>query len=104
MTCKPNEAPSGSGTSVPTPQLSGRTAISPTPRPPRTAKAICAAAPSLAIGRGLLAGFGLGLVVFLLLSGLSYKSVRHLAGTLDWVGHTHEVLAQLQKVNSDLSG
>ena len=79
-------------------------AINPTPRTPRTMKATGNAEPYLAIGGRLLAGFGLGLLVFLLLSMLSYKSVRHLAETLDWVRHTHEVLAQIQKVNSDLIG
>ena len=56
----------------------------------------------LAISRRLLAGFGLGLVLFLVLSMLSNKSARELSQTDDWVRHTHEVLARIQKVNSDL--
>ena len=56
----------------------------------------------LAISRRLLAGFGFGLVLFLALSMLSNKSARELAVTDDWVRHTHEVLARIQKVNSDL--
>ena len=58
----------------------------------------------LAIGRRLLAGFGLGLAVFVVLGLASYKSERQFAETVDWVRHTHEVLAKLQKVNSDLIG
>jgi two-component system sensor histidine kinase/response regulator len=56
----------------------------------------------LAIGRRALAGFGLGLAVFVVLSTVSNKSARELAETVDWVRHTHEVLARIQKVNSDL--
>jgi PAS domain S-box-containing protein len=58
----------------------------------------------LAIGNRLLAGFGLGLVVFAMLGLLSYKSERQFAETAGWVEHTHEVLARIQKVNADLIG
>jgi CHASE3 domain sensor protein len=56
----------------------------------------------LAISRRLLAGFGLGLAVFVVLSLVSNRSARELAETDDWVRHTHEVLARIQRVNSDL--
>ncbi len=56
----------------------------------------------LAISRRLLAGFALGLALFVALSLLSSNSARQLAKTVDWVGHTHEVLARIQQVNSDL--
>jgi PAS domain S-box-containing protein len=58
----------------------------------------------LVIGRRLLAGFGIGLVVFVVSSIPSYQSARQVAETLDWVGHTQEVLEKLQKVISDLIG
>jgi PAS domain S-box-containing protein len=57
---------------------------------------------SLAIGRGLLIGFGIGLVVFVVSGVVSYKSTRRLNETADWVRHTQEVLAVIQKVNSDV--
>jgi PAS domain S-box-containing protein len=69
----------------------------------RLAGALTAGRP-LAIGRRLLAGFCLGVVVFVVSNFVSYKSARQFAGTLDWVRHTHEVLAKLQKVDSDLLG
>lgn len=56
----------------------------------------------LAISRRLLAGFGLGLAVFAVLSVVSNRGARELAETDDWVRHTHEVLAGIQKVNSDV--
>ena len=56
----------------------------------------------LAISRPLLAGFGLGLALFVALSMLSNRSARELAEKDDWVRHTHEVLAGIQRVNSDL--
>jgi PAS domain S-box-containing protein len=56
----------------------------------------------LAISRRLLAGFGLGLPVFVVLSLGSNRSARELAEADDWVRHTHEVLARIQRVNSDL--
>jgi PAS domain S-box-containing protein len=56
----------------------------------------------LAISRRLLAGFGLGVALFVALSMMSNKSARELAETDDWVRHTHEVLARIQRVNSDL--
>ena len=56
----------------------------------------------LALSRRLVAGFGLGLGVFAVLSMLSNWSARELAETDDWVRHTHEVLARIQKVNADL--
>jgi CHASE3 domain sensor protein len=59
---------------------------------------------SLAIGKRLLGGFGLGLFAFVVLSVVSYKSAGQLADTTDWVRHTHEVLAKLQQVNSDIIG
>src|SRR6202142_3278857 len=58
----------------------------------------------LAISRRLLVGFGFGLLVFVASSMLSYRSAQRLADTADWVRHTHEVLAKIQKVNSDLNG
>src|ERR1700722_3753916 len=59
---------------------------------------------SLAIGPRLLVGFGVGLSAFLTLSMVSWKSAGQLAETTDWVRHTYEVLAKLQKVNSDVIG
>jgi PAS domain S-box-containing protein len=59
---------------------------------------------SLAIGRGLLILFGLGLVVFVVSGVASYESTRRLNETADWVRHTEEVLAIIQKVNSDVIG
>jgi CHASE3 domain sensor protein len=56
----------------------------------------------LTLSRRLLAGFGLGFAVFAVLSLVSNKSARELAETDDWVRHTHEVLARIQTVNSDL--
>jgi CHASE3 domain sensor protein len=56
----------------------------------------------MVISRRLLAGFGLGLAIFVVLSMVSNKSARELAETDDWVRHTHEVLVRIQKVNSDL--
>jgi PAS domain S-box-containing protein len=56
----------------------------------------------LVISRHLLAGFGLGLAVFIVLSTVSDKSARELGEKGDWVGHTFQVLARIQKVNSDL--
>jgi hypothetical protein len=56
----------------------------------------------VALSRRLVAGFGLGLGVFAVLSMLSNWSARELAETDDWVRHTHEVLARIQKVNADL--
>jgi PAS domain S-box-containing protein len=56
----------------------------------------------LAMNRRLLAGFGLGLALFVALSIMSDRSARELAETDDWVRHTHEVLARIQKVNADL--
>ena len=58
----------------------------------------------LAISRRLLVGFGFGLLVFVVSSMASYRSAQQLADTADWVRHTHEVLAKIQKVNSDLNG
>ncbi len=58
----------------------------------------------LAISKRLLAGFGIALVMFVILGLISYKSERQLDETAGWVRHTHEVLARLQKVNSDLIG
>jgi len=48
----------------------------------------------LAIGRWLLAGFVLGLTVFVALGVGSYKSARQFTETADWVRHTVEVLAK----------
>jgi PAS domain S-box-containing protein len=55
----------------------------------------------LAIGGPLLAGFLLGLGVFVALGVVSYKSARGFADTAAWVRHTIEVLANLQEVRSD---
>ncbi|MEO8127826.1 MAG: PAS domain S-box protein, partial [Bryobacteraceae bacterium] len=57
---------------------------------------------SLAMSRRLLAGFGLGLVVFLFLSMASYNSERQLAEAAGWVSRTHEVLTKMEEVNSGL--
>src|SRR5580693_2078677 len=57
---------------------------------------------SLAISPRLLVGFGVGLLAFLSLSLVSWKSAGQLAEATDWVRHTYEVLAKLQKVNSDV--
>jgi PAS domain S-box-containing protein len=56
----------------------------------------------LAIRPRLLAGFGLGIAAFVALSVVSYQSQLQFADTTDWVRHTHEVLARIQKVNADL--
>ncbi len=56
----------------------------------------------LAISRRLLAGFGLALAVFVVLSVVSKRSAQELAEKEDWARHTHEVLARIQEVNSDL--
>jgi two-component system, sensor histidine kinase and response regulator len=56
----------------------------------------------LAISRRLLTGFCLALLIFVALKMVSNKSAEELAETVDWVRHTHEVLARIQKVNSDL--
>jgi two-component system sensor histidine kinase/response regulator len=58
----------------------------------------------LGIGKPLLAGFGLGLGVFVMLGIVSYRSEGLFAETAAWVQHTHEVLARIQKVNADLIG
>lgn len=58
----------------------------------------------LAIGKPLLAGFGLGLGVFVMLGIVSYRSEGQFAEMAGWVQHTHEVLARIQKVNADLIG
>jgi methyl-accepting chemotaxis protein len=58
----------------------------------------------LAISGRLLTGFGLGLTVFVTLSVVSYTSVHQFADATDWVRHTHEVLTNFQKVNSDMLG
>jgi len=59
---------------------------------------------SLAIGPRLLIGFGLGLLAFLVLSVISFNSAGQFVETTDWVRHTYEVLAKIQKVNSDVIG
>ena len=56
----------------------------------------------LAISRRLLAGFALGVAVFVVSSIMANKSALELAETANWVQHTHDVLARIQKVNSDL--
>jgi two-component system, sensor histidine kinase and response regulator len=43
-------------------------------------------------------------LAFLALSMVSWQSAGQLAETTDWVRHTFEVLAKLQKVNSDVIG
>ncbi|MCU1324969.1 MAG: multi-sensor hybrid histidine kinase [Bryobacterales bacterium] len=58
--------------------------------------------PSLAIGGRLLAGFGVGLAAFIALSVSAYRSTGQLAETSEWVRHTHEVLAKLEKVDSNV--
>ena len=57
----------------------------------------------LAIGGRLLAGFVLGLAVFVALGVVSYKSARQFAETADWVRHPIEVLAKLQEADSDIT-
>jgi two-component system sensor histidine kinase/response regulator len=59
---------------------------------------------SVAIRPRLLGGFAVGLLIFVALSIISWESARQLVETTDWVRHTHEVLANLQKVNSDVIG
>ena len=56
----------------------------------------------LAIRPQLLVGFGVGILAFVVLSVVSYRSQMQFAETTGWVRHTHEVLARIQKVNSDL--
>lgn len=48
----------------------------------------------------LMAGFALGLLVFLGLNLASYLSARRSAEAAYWVRHTHEVLAQIQEIRS----
>ena len=58
----------------------------------------------LVIDNRLLKAFGVGLAVFAVSGFGCYESTRRLALTADWVRHTHEVLAKLQRVNAGLTG
>jgi PAS domain S-box-containing protein len=59
--------------------------------------------PTLAIRGSLLAGFVLGLVVFVALGVTGYRSARSFADTADWVRHTIEVLAKLQEMHANVA-
>ena len=56
--------------------------------------------PRLALRGWLLAGFVLVLAVFLGLNAASYRSARQSTETAYWLRHTHEVLAQIQKLQT----
>ena len=54
------------------------------------------------IGKKLLAGFGLGLTILIIIGSVSYRSMATLLETANWVTHTHEVLTKLESVLSVL--
>jgi two-component system sensor histidine kinase/response regulator len=54
------------------------------------------------IGKKLLAGFGVGLTILIIIGSVSYRSMATLLETANWVTHTHEVLTKLESVLSVL--
>jgi methyl-accepting chemotaxis protein len=52
------------------------------------------------IGKKIGSGFGLALVVLIIVGGVSYDSTAKLIDSAEWVGHTHEVLNELDNVVS----
>jgi methyl-accepting chemotaxis protein len=52
------------------------------------------------VGKRLGAGFGLALLLLVLIAGVSYWSLSRLVDSASWVAHTHEVLENLEGVLS----
>jgi methyl-accepting chemotaxis protein len=54
------------------------------------------------IGNKIASGFGLGLVVLLVVGAVSYDSTTKLSSSAEWVQHTHEVLTGLDQLLSGI--
>src|SRR5580704_10682430 len=54
------------------------------------------------VGTKIGAGFGLALVILVVIGGVSYRSIAKLTETAELVAHTHQVLDNLEVVVSDM--
>ncbi len=57
---------------------------------------------NVTVGKRLVAGFGLAAVTLLLIALVSYRNANLLIETEHWVGHTHQVRAELAELLSQL--
>src|SRR5580693_1186687 len=57
---------------------------------------------NLTVGKRLVAGFGLAALTLLLMALVSYRNANLLIDTEHWVGHTHQVRAELADLLSEL--
>jgi CHASE3 domain sensor protein len=57
---------------------------------------------NLTVGKRLVAGFGLAALTLLLIALVSYRNANLLIDTEHWVGHTHQVRAELSDLLSQL--
>jgi len=55
------------------------------------------------VGTKIALGFGLAIVIFVIVGGLSYQSATHQAEEARWVAHTHEVQATLMELLTNLT-